>query len=376
MSYQGPASHGMLAAHVIGTANGVNPYKPKEFLSDDKWWGNKAQAPVKTDWNAPEYQNFKYQKYDSGGPDPSYKTYGQAAPQYKGFNGGDYDRYELNLRSPGEQAASRAYETAKRDLTDAYSSRGMYGSSQFTRQMDGQVNRSYMDALSNNAAGAASRRYDFQSQDMRYANQQAMQEWNARMQENQAVNQMAYNTWQSRMGENQNMNALMFQDNAAQNNWNWQASTAQRDWNDYQDMRQINYNNQMAQDRQGWDLQRLQWDTQQHDAVWNRTWNMWKDYDPENERFQKKILKQQATAGDKKTSGTGGMISSIGGMVGGVVSMVPGWGQVAGPLISMGSKMAGGIVDSAESGNSAGIFSSIGGAMPGIGEHIGKHINK
>jgi len=107
MAYSGPSTFGLMASHVQAMANGVDPYKPAKFLDDDKWWGNKAQAPVKTDWNAPQYQNFTYQKYNPGGPDPSYKTFGQAAPQYKGFNDGDYDRYELSVRTPGEQAASR-----------------------------------------------------------------------------------------------------------------------------------------------------------------------------------------------------------------------------------------------------------------------------
>ncbi|MFZ5427713.1 MAG: hypothetical protein ACOZEN_12120, partial [Thermodesulfobacteriota bacterium] len=187
MSYQGPSTFGLYAAHNIASANGVDPYKTAKFLDDSQWWGNKAQAPVNTQWQAPDYKSFNYQKHNAGGPDPTYKTYGQAAPAYKGFNGGDYDRYELNLRAPGEQAAKRAYDTARRDLADAYSSKGMYGSSQYTRQMDTQVNRSYMDALTDNAAHAATQRYGFQAQDQQFTQQQAMAAWQARMAENQAA---------------------------------------------------------------------------------------------------------------------------------------------------------------------------------------------
>lgn len=344
MDYQGPSTFGLMQSHLIASANGVDPYKPASFLSDNQWWGNQAQAPVSTQWTAPNYQSYAYQKYDAGGQDPSYQTYGQAAPRYQGFNGGDYDRYELSVRNPGEQAAQRAYDSARRNLADAYSANGMYGSSQFTRQMDDQVNRSYMDALSTNAANAATQRYNFQAQDQQYAQQQAMAEWQARMQENSAVNQMHYNVWQNRLAENEQMNNMLFQDNSAANNWNWQASTAQRDWDDSQGMRRVNYDNSLAQDRQNWDMQRLQWDTQQNDAAWNRTYGIWGHVDPEVEQYEKKLLKQQADATDKKTSGAGGIISSAGGLVGGAVSMVPGWGQIAGPLISMGSKMIGGLV--------------------------------
>ena len=362
MSYQGPSTFGLISSHLIANANGVDPYKPQEFLDDSQWWGNKAQAPAQTQWSAPSYQNYNYQTYDSGGADPSFNTYAQAAPQYAGFNGGDYDRYELSLRNPGEQAANRAYETAKRDLTDAYSANGMYGSSQFTRQMDNQANRSYMDTLSNNAANAASQRYNFQAQDMRYANQQAMTEWQARLNENQAANQMDYNVWQNRMAENQQMNNLLFQDNSAQNNWDWTASTAQRDWDDSQAMRQVNYDNMLAQSRQDWDMQGLQWDTAQNDAAWNRTYGIWKDVDPEIEHYEKKLLKQQATAADNKSSGISGLISSGGGLLGGLVSMIPG-GQVAGPIITGLSSLAGGAIGTAQTGDYSSLIGGISGSL-------------
>jgi len=363
MSYEGPSTFGLTQSHLIASQNGVDPYKPAKFLDDSQWWGNKAQAPANTQWSAPNYQNFQYQKYGSGS-DPSYKTYGQAAPQYKGMNGGDYDRYELSLRNPGEQAASRAYETAKRDLADAYSSRGMYGSSQFTRQMDGQVNRSYMDAVSDNAAGAAAKRYDFQAQDQQFAQQQAMAAWQAGLQENQAANQMAYNVWDARMNENQAMNNLLFQNNAANNAWNWQASTAQRDWTDSQAMRQINYNNMLAQNRQDWDMQGLQWNTAQNDAAWNRTFNIWGHVDPEIEHYEKKLLKQQANAADKKSSGLGSMIGTVGGSLLG--------GLVGGPVgASFGSSLGSTLGYFAETGDSNSLFGGLLGTAKSQGGQMG-----
>lgn len=329
MDYNGPSTFGLMQSHIFANQNNVDPYGKASFLSDAQWWGNKAQAPANTQWNAPAYQSFNYQKY-APGSDPSYKTYAQAAPDYKGFRDGDYDRYELSLKAPGERAARSAYETAKRDLTDAYSSRGLYGSSQFTRQMDDQVTGSYMDVLADNAANAAARRYDFQAQDQRYAQDQAMAAWQARMQENNASNQMAYNVWQNRLSENQQMNNLLFQDNSQANDWNWNASTAQRDWNDAMAQRQVNYNNMMAQSLQDWNMQRLAWDTQQNDAAWNRTWGIWSGVDPEMERWQKKIMREQADAMEQKNNGPGALglvttgISTLGGFMSGGGSLLSG----------------------------------------------------
>jgi len=364
MDYNGPSTFGLMQAHTFASQNGVDPYGKPSFLSDSQWWGNTAQAPANTQWSAPGYKSYSYQKY-AVGTDPSYRTYAQDAPRYKGFQDGDYDRYELSLKAPGERAAKQAYETAKRDLTDAYSSRGLYGSSQFTRQMDDQAAGTYMDTLADNAANAATQRYNFQADDQRFAQQQDMSAWQARLGENQAANQMAYNVWQNRMAENEQMNNLAFQDNSQANTWNWNASTAQRDWNDAMAQRQVDYNNTLAQSLQDWNMQRLSWDTRQNEAAWNRIYGIWSNVDPEVERWQKKLLKNQANASEQ-TSGAGNILSSAGGMLGGLVSMVPGVGQIAGPIISAASSIGGGLLNSGQSGNYSSLLSGIGGGLTSL----------
>lgn len=311
MSYQGPSTFGLYATHNLAQANNVDPYRPASFLNDSQWWGNSAQAPANTQWNAPGYKGFSYQKY-APGSDPGYKAYAQDAPRYQGFQGGDYDRYELSLKAPGERAAKQAYETARRDLTDAATSRGLYGSSQFTRQMDGQVTGRYMDTLADNAANAAAQRYTFQAGDQRFAQEQDMAAWQARLGENQAANQMAYNVWQNRLAENQQMNNLAFQDNSQANTWNWNASTAQRDWNDAMAQRQVDYNNTLAQSLQDWNMQRLAWNTDQNEAAWNRIYGTWGRVDPEIERYEKKKLREEAEALEQKNNGPNalGLITS------------------------------------------------------------------
>lgn len=337
-------TYGLMASQTTAQANGVDPFRPKAFLSDNQWWGNRAQAPASTTWNAPTYQGYNFQKLDYSTPAPTYQTYNQAAPTYKGFNGGDYDRYEVSLRTPAELAANTAYQKAKADLTDAYSAKGMYGSSQFTKQMSDNLQNNYMNTLTTNAANAATQRYNFQQQDQQFASQQEMQAWAARMQENQAANQQRFQGWSTDYGnkqsENNLLNQLGAQDNSTMNQFNYQAGLAQANWNDQQANRQINFQNSLAQDRQNWDLQALNWNTTQNDNAWNRIFGVYGNYDPETERYQKKLLRNQAEASEKK-SGVGGLISSGGGLLGGLVSMIPGVGTIAGPIITAASKVAG-----------------------------------
>lgn len=310
MSYQGPSTFGLFTSHVVASQNGVDAYKPASYLDDSQWWGNKAKAPASTQWNAPEYKAY------------SYGASSRPAPEYKGLQGGDYDRLEMSLRSPGEQAAKNAYESARRELADVSTARGMYGSSQFTRQMDGQANRTYLDALTSNAANAAAQRYQAQAQDQQFAQGQRMQ------------------AWQAGLADNQHRNELSQRENAQANQWAWNASTAERDWSDLMATRQADFENALAQSRQDWDMQRLQWETAQNDAAWERIYGIWGHVDPEIERYEKKLLKEQATASDQG-SGLSGLVSSVGGLAGGLVGMLPGAGAFGG-LLSAGSRLAGG----------------------------------
>ena len=247
-----PTTYGLTQAHLLATANNLDVYQPKSYLSDDQWWGNKAQAPAQTQWQAPGFQKLDYRAA------PDYQTYAAQAPTYAGLSGGDYDRYELNLRAPGETAATKAYRQAKTDLEDAYSARGMYGSSQFTNQMSNGLQSNYMDTLAGNAAQATANRYQMEQKDLQYAQDSAMQAWAARMAENQAANQQAQRAWEVDYGNRLGENNLM-------NQYAYRSSVDQRDWNDQTANRQIDYNNSLAQDRQNWDLSRLGWDANQND---------------------------------------------------------------------------------------------------------------
>ncbi len=324
-----PTIFGMQQAGAIASANGVDPYKTTPFLSNNQWWGNSAQAPTQTSWSAPQYQNFQFQKLNYATPAPTYQTYTKEAPKYQGLNNGDYDRYELSLRMPGETAAKRAYDTAKSDLSDAYSAKGMYGSSQYTNQMNNQLSRNYMDNMAQNASQATVNRYQMQQKDMQFGAGQDMQSWLSHMQENQAANQQSFQGWQTdygnKLSENNLLNQLGYQDNAAYNQYNYKSSVDQRDWNDSQAMRQVNFNNSLAQDRQNWDMQGLQWDTNQNATAWSNIYGTWGNFDPEKEQMEKKQMREQLNASGSELFGglgkivgstAGGLLGSLGGPIG------------------------------------------------------------
>ena len=274
MPYQAPTSFGLLMAHQLASGGGLSPYAPAPYADDSFWWGNQAQSPVHTDWTARQYQYY----------DPS-------APVYQGLEDGDYARYENALRLSGQQGAQQAYDVTRRDMADAYTANGLYGSSQYTRQMDQQANRAYLDALTANAAQATAGRYALQQRDQQFASQQRMNEWQARMDENQFANR-----------------------------FNYGASLDQRDWDDTQAMRQVDFANQLARSRQDWETGRMQWNADQNDAAWNRIMGTWSQVDPEMERWEKKIARNASGSGD------GGGGSPLGGLLGSGGSMLSGLG--------------------------------------------------
>jgi len=332
--------------------------------------GRERHAPLPDPVDAPAYQDYQYQKYDAPGGDPTYRSYASQAPTYSGLEGGDYERYENALRASGETTAKNAYDATRRDLADAYSARGLYGSSQFTRQMDKQADSTYLNAVTDNAAQATARRYNLQQQDQQFASNQKMQEWSARMAENQAANQMGYNVWQNRMSENQAMNDIGYQNNAAANRYGYLASVDQRDWTDSQAQRQVDFDNTLALSRQDWDTQRMAWDARQNDAAWNRTFGIWSQVDPDVEHWDKKLLKNAAN--QSSGSGLGGSLGSVlgglgGGLLGGVLTGGSGFGLGA----SLGSSLGGGVGGLVETGNPNGLLRSIGGNMGTFGNWTG-----
>jgi len=136
-------------------------------------------TPTNTNITAPTAQTAAY----------NWNNYGQAAPQYQGLMGGDYNRLEQALALPGMIQAQNAYNTASQDLNSAMTGRGLYGSSIMANQANQGLNREYMNALASTAANAAASRYGMQQTDLQNASQQAMQGWQGLLVESTAANQ-------------------------------------------------------------------------------------------------------------------------------------------------------------------------------------------
>ncbi len=119
----------------------------------------------------------------------NWQGYGQAAPQYQGLMGGDYNRLESALAAPGSIAAQNAYNSASQNLNSAMTGRGLYGSSIMSNQANQGLNREYMNAMASNAATAAANRYGLQQEDLANASGQQMQGWQSLLGESNARNQ-------------------------------------------------------------------------------------------------------------------------------------------------------------------------------------------
>ncbi len=194
--------------------------RPEQFPA---WWGDQAIAP----------EQFNYFDYIAG---PQLGQT-QLPGSYQGLMGGDYDRLEEALRTPGEIAAREGFRTGKSYLDDVMTNQGMYGSSVMGRQANEGLNRELMNALSSNAAQAIAQRYGLQQGDLQYgagyglqladlARQQALDTWKAGLTEadrrqNYLQGQLGWNQQQSEARRNF-MNSLLqggYQHELARNDW-------------------------------------------------------------------------------------------------------------------------------------------------------------
>lgn len=114
---------------------------------------------VSSQTNAPTQEN--YYNYTPTAPlaqvqSPNYKM---EAGEYQGLLGGDYDKLQTALTTPGQNAATTAYNQGYKTLTNTMGGRGLYGSSIMQNQATNNLDSVYQQALANNAANAAAQRY-------------------------------------------------------------------------------------------------------------------------------------------------------------------------------------------------------------------------
>ena len=106
------------------------------------------------------------QQYDYYNYTPSTPMQQIAQPNYKSMMEGDYDKLQTALTTPGQSAATSAYNQGMSNLQNVMSGRGLYGSSIMQNQQTQGLDKVYQQALANNASQAAATRYGMQQQDL------------------------------------------------------------------------------------------------------------------------------------------------------------------------------------------------------------------
>jgi hypothetical protein len=112
--------------------------------------------------------------------------------------GGDYNKLQAALETPGAQQASNAYNTGTQNLANTMSGRGLYGSSIMQQQQTQGLDREYMNALAANSAAAAAQRYQMEQAGL------------------QNLNEFGLNLYGQKLGEQKDINAYGAQETAGQ----------------------------------------------------------------------------------------------------------------------------------------------------------------
>ena len=179
------------ALNIIQNANRINypGYVPsqQEAPSQQSYYNYTQNAPMGK-VNTPNYQ------YTAGN-----------APTYQGLMGGDYDKLQQALTTPGQIAAQNAYNTSSRDLNNAMGGRGLYGSSIMGTQANEGLNREYMNAMATNSANAAAQRYGMQASDLANKNQFGTTVYGQNLGREDTANQYGLNRAGQQMTQEQNL---------------------------------------------------------------------------------------------------------------------------------------------------------------------------
>lgn len=156
--------------------------------------------------NAP--QQYQYYNYSPNQPMAQIN-----APDYKGLMGQDYDKLQQALTQPGAAAATTAYQQGYTNLNNVMGGNGLYGSSIMANQANNNLDRTYQQALANNAANAVAQRYTMQQQDLSDYNKFNSQNYATGIDQNKALYQAnandadRYNQYQAGLLNWNNTNA-------------------------------------------------------------------------------------------------------------------------------------------------------------------------
>ena len=89
-------------------------------------------------------------------------NYQLSAGSYQSLLGGDYDKLQTALTTPGEISAKTAYNQGYNNLNSTMGGQGLYGSSIMQNQATTNLDSVYQNALATNAANAAASRYELE----------------------------------------------------------------------------------------------------------------------------------------------------------------------------------------------------------------------
>lgn len=189
----------------LNTAAGLMGKAPSEYPT---YIPSQAQSPAQMDYynytptspiaqvQAPNYQMTAKEAtpYSAINPNASaagfsWQGFNQAAPTYSGLMSGDYAALQKALATPGELAATNAYNQGSVKLADVMGGKGLYGSSIMQNQQTQGLDKVFQEALAANAANAAASRYGFEQSDLQKAADLRLAGWQGLLGENTARNQ-------------------------------------------------------------------------------------------------------------------------------------------------------------------------------------------
>ena len=320
-------------------ANNYDLYKQYEL--PQTWTGSaKTSSSVSNPFGNLSYSDpGDYQSFNNWsnwtGADKTYRnqyndqgySLGKAQEFYQQPSGGDWQNFQNSLQQPGEIAARQAYDKSKSALEEWAGGNGLYGSSIMTKQATDSVYQPYIDALTTNAANAASTRYQAQDASNQYLANLANNIWNTRtsewgnldarnLQEALAQNQFNQTQDQQKATQQQNLNTYNLNRSNNQNNFNLNQAQGNAQWNQWA----TNLDNAILREGYNNTVQGTQFAADQYQKVFDRNYQLWDNINPTQEEYTQNKTASEAAKREEDNS-LGGLMSGVGSALGTVAGL-------------------------------------------------------
>ncbi|WP_029461243.1 hypothetical protein [Solidesulfovibrio alcoholivorans] len=332
-------------------ANGFDPFQKIDFPDTGTFWvshANKAST-LSNPYSGLSYTSpgdYKQMSQWSSWINPNQTYTGQykdnnysmdtAQSMYKQPSNGAWDKYQSNLQQPGEIAAKNAYDSAMQAIKGSMGGKGMYGSSVMNQQANDKAYKTYSDALTTNAAQAASQAQQARDSSNQYLASLANNiygtrtgEWNnlanRETQVGLAQNQFNQSQDQQKLSELAALNSYNLQNANAQNNWNMTQAQNEGNWN----WNTNAYDNNLQ--KSWWDgyyMPQISWDQSERQNLFKNYLTWWDMGNPTEEN----LMQNKAASYADQRSGD----DSIGGLLKGgmgLLGTIGGWGTGGGNTV-------------------------------------------